>query len=270
MALNIHFFASTIQHFKTFMEGGKGYDSLLIANGLGGDTPVDSYLNHCRQRGVDGIVIFCTDVENEGIQELLKSQLPSVIFDNPKMGGTNSVYSDHYLGSKKAVEYLIKLGHKEIAHIYADVSHYPGKRRKQAYMDVLNENNIVIRENLLQDGGCFEFDKSKEAMDSLLKLDNRPTAIFAASDIMALGAIKSCHQKGLNVPDDISVIGYDNLKMLEWISPRISSVAQDMRKIGRECARILLDKIEKPNYKRVDSVMIPTTLIIGDTCKQLN
>lgn len=260
------FFASVIQTFKRYIEK-KGYDALFIANGLG-DTPVDSYLNHCVQRGVDGILICCTNIENEGVQELLNSNLPSVMLDNPD-AGINCIHSDNYPGAVEAMEYLISLGHKQIAHIYGDTDVLPGKERNQAYIDVMDMNGLEVKAGYLQDGGYFEFDKGHASMERLLDLAEPPTAVFAASDIIALGAMKSCYERRLRVPDDISIIGFDNVRMLDWTTPRLTSVSQDTEILGMECAKMLVEKIEKPNDKKIEIVKVPTKLIYGKTCREV-
>ncbi len=260
------FFAGVVQAFRVAIER-KGYDMLMISNEIG-RSPVDSYLNHCRQRSVDGILILCTDIAQEGVRELLESDIPSVFFDMPNEP-VNSVFSDHYKGARDAMNYLIKLGHKKIGHIYGNDSTYAGYERRKAYMDALHENNLPFHADYLQDGGYFEFERGLEAMRALLDLKDPPTAVFAAGDTMALGAMKCCYDRRLRIPDDISIIGFDNIRMLEWTTPRLTSVDQNYKLLGSECVQILIERIENHNTQDLLKVKIPTHLVIGETCRKI-
>jgi len=260
------FFAGVVQAFRSAIEA-KGYDILMISNEIA-HSPIDSYLNHCRQRSVDGVLLLCTDVKRDGIQELLKSNIPNVLFDLPDEP-VNCVYSDHYTGAKEAMVHLISLGHTKIGHIYGNDTTYAGYERRRAYMDALHENNLPLRAEYLQNGGYFEFEEGYKAMSRLMGQEEPPTAVFAAGDAMALGAMKLCYDHHLRIPDDISIIGFDNISMLNWTTPRLTSVAQDVKMLGDECVKILLEQIDKKTEEGHLRVKIPTRLVVGETCRKV-
>lgn len=259
------FFGGVVQAFRVEIER-KGYDMLMISNAIG-QSPVDSYINHCRQRSVDGVLILCTDLSQPGVQELLDSDIPSVLFDLPEER-VNCVYSDHYTGAREAMKHLIDLGHTKIGHIYGNDITYAGYERRRAYMDALHENNLPLRADYLQDGGFFEFERGFEVMRVLLDLEDPPTAVFVAGDAMALGAMKCCYKRHLRIPDDISIIGFDNIRMLEWTTPRLTSVAQNQKLLGNECAKILFERIGNSKTEGFLKVKIPTHLVKGETCQK--
>lgn len=256
------FFSGLAQAFRTAIED-KGYDMLLIANEIA-NSPVDSYLNHCRQRGVDGVLILCTNSENPDLIELLDSQVPSVMFDVPNLE-CNCVYSDHYAGAKEAMDFIIGLGHRRIAHIYGDDITFAGYERRKAYMDALHEHNIPLRGEYMIDGGFFEFAKGEAAAEYLFDLPIPPTAIFAAGDAMALGVIRSCYKRHLRVPDDVTIIGFDNINLLNLTTPRLTTIGQNIPLIAKELAKMLIDEIEVGEKTGIAKVKIPTHLVEGET-----
>lgn len=258
------FFAGVVQNFRNVLDE-EGYDTMFISGRLG-NSNIHSYIDHCKQRGVDGVFILCSDIVDEDIQKLIKSQIPTVLFDMPEQD-CHTVYSDHYAGGVAAMEYLIELGHKKIAHIYGTEITAAGRMRKQAYLDIMKKYHYPVHEGYLQSGGYFDYKYGKKAMMSLLDLHEQPTAVFVAGDVMALGAVNACYERHVRIPDDISIIGFDNIKMLDWVTPSLTTVAQDMVELGRGCAQVLLDLIsDKPvkNQKRV----IQTYLVERGSCQK--
>lgn len=258
------FFAGVIQQFRLAVEP-KGYDILLISNAIG-ENPIASYLTHCRQRSVDGVLVLCTDIKAQRIQDLLISDIPSVVYDLPEES-VDCIYSDHYMGAREAMDYIIGLGHNKIAHIYGDDRTYAGYERRKAYMDALHDHNLPLRADYLQNGGYYEFKKGETAMGQLIDLEDPPTAVFVAGDTMALGAMKCCYDRHIRIPDHMSIIGFDNIRLLQWTTPRLTSVAQNYELIGNESAKLLIDRIANGKGEGQLKIKIPTHLVIGDTCK---
>jgi LacI family transcriptional regulator len=167
------------------------------------------------------------------------------------------------------MEYLIQLGHKKIAHIYGEDITYAGYQRRKAYMDVMMEHNLPIRSDYMQDGGFFDFQESKIVMGHILDVEVPPTAVFVAGDVMALGAMQCCYERHIRIPDDLSIIGFDNIRFLEWTTPKLTSIAQDIDQLGLECSNMLIHKIEHPKLKDRRYIKVPTYLVTGSTCRAL-
>ncbi len=259
------FFAGIIQAFRVAVEA-KGYDVIFISNQIG-NSPIESYLDHCRQRNVDGVFILCTNQEDEGIQELINSDIPCVMFDTVSEHA-DSVVSNHYQGAFDAMNYLVKLGHRSIAHIYGNEVSLAGRERKRAYMDALNYHNIPIREDYMVNGGYFDFKYGKRAMEELLELEERPTAVFVSGDIMALGAIQACYEHHVRIPEDISIMGFDNVKLLDWITPALTTVAQDEIAVGKACCDLLMEAINDKS-KKPEKKTIQTFIVERNSCRML-
>lgn len=265
LGLSHPFFSSIVQSFRVAVESN-GYSMIFITNNIG-HSKVESYLSHCQQRNVDAVFLLCTDKSEPSIQELIHSKFPTVIFDFNDTE-SNCVVSDHYNGAFDAVQYLIKKGHSKIGHIYGTDLTYAGAERQKGFDDAIKEAKLDIPEEYKVSGGYFDLKYGKLAMEELLKLSDRPTAVFASGDMMALGAMQVCHEQGLRIPEDISVVGFDNLKILEWISPSLTTVAQDFDAIGTACCEVLIDIIEKKKSENVFR-KIGTHIVERNSCTSL-
>jgi len=257
------FFNAIIESFKKKVEL-KGYDLLFISKDIGGH-PI-TYLDHCKIRGVDGVIIITSDPTNEQIQELINSNFPCVLIDN-ESDKVSSVHSDDAQGCYLAVEYLYSLGHRKIAHIYGSRDTFAGNARYNEFINALEKFKLPKIDKYLVEGGYFSFEGGYKAMKKLLELDDLPTAVFASGDLMAIGAINAIKEKGLRIPDDISVVGYDDLDVCRYITPKLTTIKQNTDLIGENAADILIDMIDKKSSRA--SIVVPVELIIRDSCKSI-
>lgn len=235
------FFNAVIESFKKNIES-KGYDLLFISKDIGGRKI--SYLDHCKIRSVDGVIIISSDFTNKEIQELIDSEIPCVLIDI-ESNKASTVYSDNIQGCFLSVEYLYSLGHRKIAHIYGSLDTYAGYIRKEGYINALERFGIQKIDEYMVDGGYFSVDGGYKAMKKLLELDDIPTAVFVSGDYMAIGAINAIKEKGLKVPDDISIIGYDDLEICKYITPKLTTIRQNTELIGENAADVLINAIDK-------------------------
>lgn len=259
------FFSNVVQSFRVAVENS-GYSMIMISNHLHNNRQ-SSYISHCEQLNVDGVFILCTDSKDPGILDLVHSDIPTVLFDMPNED-TSCVMSDHYQGAYDAVKYLAGLGHKKIGHIYGTQLTYAGAERYKGFMDAMKDLDLPVNMKHLISGGYFDLKYGKKAMHQLLDTKELPTAVFASGDLMALGAAQVCDARGLQIPGDISIMGFDNLLMLDWIKPKLTTVAQDYDEIGAACCRILTGIIDKKNDEH-SVVVIPTKIVERSSCAKL-
>ncbi|MDA3846854.1 MAG: LacI family DNA-binding transcriptional regulator [Vallitaleaceae bacterium] len=260
------FFGAVIEFFKEEVEKD-GYDIIFISKNIG-KSNVKTYLDHCRLRGVDGVFIACANFDNPEIQQLINSNIPSVTvesFDNK----IHSVNSDDFHGLYMGVEYLARLGHTKIAHIAGDATALAGQERKRGYLAGLKNEGIEAVEDYLVGGNMFSFDSGYKAMKVLLGLDNPPTAITTSGDMMALGAIKCIRDAGYHIPRDFSILGYDNIDMLEYMALGITTIAQNVSQMGKKAANILVQNIKVPGMNKKE-IILDTKLVIRESCRDLN
>lgn len=199
------------------------------------------FLSMAGRNRFDAIAINPTGVTNA---ELLASRIPTVILgvraDCPDF---DMVGSDSYGGTMQALRHLYTLGHRRIAMIRGQHRGDRGRTRLAAYDEFLAEHNLVY-DPALNVGGPFDLNGGAEAMRTLLALDQPPTAILAANDILAIGAMQAAHQAGLDIPGELSIVGMDDIYPASTTNPPLTTLAKAKYEIGRQAARFLLDRIE--------------------------
>lgn len=257
------FFSHVIEGFKKHMEL-YNYDLLFISRHMGLQQETYKHLLH---RGVDGIIV----IQSFGEDELRKldMQIPTVYIDRPT-SEPGSVYSDNRAGSRLAVDYLVENGHSKIAHIMGNQTSYAGIERAIGFRDTMNSHGLTVREEYMVDGGYFSQAGGREAMIRLLSLEDKPTAVYVAGDEMAIAAIKVIKEWGLRVPEDISVIGFDDIQIAQHIDPPLTTIRQDKELIGQQAAIMLLEKISnKDESNKENRKMVPVTLIKRNSVSNL-
>ncbi|WP_110112463.1 LacI family DNA-binding transcriptional regulator [Bacillus sp. CGMCC 1.16541] len=256
------FFNAIIESFRKCAEK-EGYDLIFASRNLRNRDI--SYLEHFQYRAVDGIVVICSDSKDAQVQEMINSQLPIIVIDMMD-SNCSVVHSDNVLGASLAVNYLHSLGHTKIAHIAGDPETDAGAARVKGYTDAMKKLHLPIPEQYLINGGLFSIQEGKQAMKQLLSLSEPPTAVFTAGDHMAIGAIEAVKEEGLSVPDDMSIIGFDDIEMASYITPKLTTVKQDTELIGQRAAELLFNQITK-KQKEITSDIIPVELMIRESCK---
>lgn len=169
IGLKHSFFSAIIQSFKQVVEL-EGYDLLFIANKIGDEKK--SYLDHFKYRGVDGVVVFSSENDDDELEKVIESDLPSVIVDLDS-ANTNVIYSDNYQGTEMALKYLMALGHKKIAHIAGHQNTFSGIERMKGFLKATKQLGIQIPPSYIVNGGFFSVEGGKEAMQQLLVLSER-------------------------------------------------------------------------------------------------
>ncbi|MGY3716181.1 LacI family DNA-binding transcriptional regulator [Sutcliffiella cohnii] len=258
------FFNAVIESFKKNAEK-EGYDLLFASSKIGKESK--QYLDHFMYRGVDGVVVVCSTLNTPDIEKLMESDIPSVVIDLDTRG-VSVVFSDNLHGSELAVDYLYSLGHRKIAHIAGSEELYVGVQRLKGFTQAMEKHGIPVPKGYVVDGGYFTYDGGKKAMEKLLKHKDRPTAVYVAGDLMAIAAIDAIKENGLNVPEDISVIGFDDIQMARYITPALTTIRQDTKLIGKTAANVLIDQINNKK-KQFMSVKIPVSLMERDSCRPI-
>lgn len=255
------FFNGIIESFRHATEE-HGYDLIFASRNLRNRDM--SYLEHFKHRAVDGIVVICSDRMDEQVQELMQSDIPIVVVDMDS-ANCSVVYSDNTEGARMAVNYLYELGHRAIAHIAGDSSIDAGAARVKGYELAMQTLDLPIQPGYLVNAGFFSVEEGKQAMEKLLQLASPPTAVFVAGDQMAIGAIEAVHEHGLRVPEDISIIGYDDIEMIKYITPKLTTIRQDTDEIGEAAAELLIEQMTAKE-RRTERRVIPVRLIERASC----
>ena len=219
------------------------------------------------ERKVDGLIIIAPEINDKQIKVINKNDIPCVVVDG-RQSGKNIIFidSNNLDGAFFATEYLIKNNHKHIGFISGSTYMRNGKDRLDGYLKALRRYKISVREELIKNGD-FSEDSGYIYMKELLSESQRPTAVFASNDTMAIGAMRAVQEKNLTVPDDISIIGFDDIKMLDFITPSLTTVKQFSFNMGYTASNYLIEKINgKMNIK---SKIFNVELKIRDSVKRI-
>jgi len=169
---------------------------------------------------------------------------------------------DRY-GAQLATQHLVDLGHRRIGYINGMADWIEAQNRLYGYRDILEKHGLPVDEALIRQGD-WGVDSGYKATEELLALDERPTAIFAANDIMALGAIYAIHKAGLEIPADLAIVGYDDRDFAAWIRPALTTVRMPAYEMGQAAARLLMKQFAREELE--DATQIPGKLIIRESC----
>ncbi|BAM48248.1 LacI family transcriptional regulator [Amphibacillus xylanus NBRC 15112] len=263
------FFSAVIEGFKERAEKF-GFDLVFLNRYIGNEKK--SYIDHAYYRGVDGVIIVCSDFDDPEVLKLIESDLPNVVLD-VYSHKTNVIYSNNLYGSELVIEHLYSLGHRKIAHIAETAGSFAGKERIKGYKLALDKYGIPINESYIESGSHFSYESGYTAMKKLLSLDDIPTAVFASSDTVAVGAIKAIRDAGLSVPDDISIVGFDDIELAQHITPALTTVCQNKELMGRRAADVLINQINQKDDEytgEYTAVVLPVELIVRESTKSIN
>jgi LacI family transcriptional regulator, repressor for deo operon, udp, cdd, tsx, nupC, and nupG len=250
----------------------RGIESVAIQNGyqvLLGDTQnnvrlEEEYLNLLRQKQVDGMILLTARIHRDLMEEISK-QFP-IVLACEYLEGSNipTVSIDNISSARKATEHLIKLGHRRIAHLSGPMNIILSRDRLRGYQQAMMQYELDIDPVLIQEGD-FTYELGYNLTLKLLALEKPPTAIFAANDEMAIGAIKAIRKLSLRVPDDIAVVGFDDIKIASIFEPNLTTISQPMFEIGEKAMNLLLQLIEGKELDRRQFVL-EDQLIVRDSC----
>lgn len=251
----------------------RGVEEVAHASGIGTVVsavhrrtgPMRQWMQNLRARHSDGVILVMSDLAAPFHAELRRLNVPVVVVDPaglpsldvPTIGATN------WTGGLHATEHLLTLGHRRIGFITGPQGLLCSRARLDGYRAGLEAAGIELDERLIREGN-FYHESGFAGGTSLLALEKPPTAIFASSDQMALGVFEAVRRRGLRVPDDVSVVGFDDLPEVRWSSPPLTTVRQPLAQMGLLAARTVLrlaqgEKIESPR------VELATELLVRDS-----
>lgn len=246
--------------------GELNYD-LVLFNTDTQKQKMKSYKALCLERGVDGVIIMGIRMDDPYLEEVVHSAIPCVLIDIPLTGkDVSSVNSDSVNGAWMAVDHLIRNGHRHIGLINGHAQAFVSQKRLEGYRKALADHGLPYRDDCVEDGGFTE-SGGGEAAVRLLSRHPDMTALFCASDLMAIGAIQAIRNMGKSVPEDVSVVGYDNISMSEYLSPPLTTIKQDHYRMGYQAAQMLIDMLE--GRKVNPQVTLPAELIVRGSVRAI-
>lgn len=255
------YFAQVLENFKVTAENS-GYDITFLNNSrLRKDRM--SYLEHSIYRGMDGVMIATVDYKNPEVVELLQSELPVVTIDYV-FNGRISVMSDNVAGMQALLRYAYSKGHRRIAYIHGQDSSVT-MNRTSTYYRFMEEKGITVPEQYVREAKYRDSYTAGIITNELLNLPQPPTCILYPDDFSAIGGMNVAKNRGLKVPQDISLIGYDGIQIASQIDPPLTTYRQNTVDIGRVAAEKLMSLIEKPRSTIIGQCTVDGWLVEGKT-----
>jgi DNA-binding LacI/PurR family transcriptional regulator len=218
-------------------------------------------------KNIDGILFADINSDVSTLKKVIAKKTPYIVMNNFFQEPINFVTIDNQRAAAEVVDYLINLGHTKIATITGDLYTQAGKLRLEGYKEALSKKGIKIKEEYIT-AGNFLRSAARQAAMKLLKLKDRPSAIFAASDIMALELIDVAKHFNLSVPKDLSVVGFDDNPITVYSPVGLTTVSQPLMEMGR-IALEKLDQITSGKTPQPLKILLGTKLIKRDSCEKL-
>jgi LacI family transcriptional regulator len=240
-----------------------GY-TVLLGNSGGQLDREQVYLDTFRAEGAVGVLLVPNQRDDQLYRDFLRTQLPIVVLDRfLPLPGVDAVTVTNAGGSGDAVRHLASLGHRRVAMMAGLEYHSVGAERRRGFIEAMRAADLPVDEQLIRDGE-FEREAARVAMHDLLALDRPPTAIFSANNIMSLGVLQALNERGLRVPEDMSVVGVDDMPWQVATRPPLTCVAQPTYDIGATAARLLMARLADPG-RAAQRVELPTELIVRES-----
>lgn len=260
------YFSQVLEHFKVVAENN-GYDITFLNNSKLQKNRM-SYLEHSIYRGMDGVMIAIADYKDPEVIELLQSDLPVVTIDYI-YNGRISIMSDNVGGMASLLEYIYQNGHRRIAYVHGEESSVTSNRITTFY-HFMEKHGISPDDTLVRAAKYRDSYTAGVITNELLDMKKPPTCIVYADDFSAIGGMNSIKSRGLKIPEDISIAGYDGIMMASQMDPVLTTYNQNTREIGQTAAEKLIGLIEKPKSTIIRQYTVKGNLIAGKSVADIN
>ena len=261
----------THEYFSAILNSAKeeaerlGYDITFISRNVGGNN--SSFVEHCRYRKCDGVLIASVDFLSDQVRELVESEFPTVTIDY-SFNNQSSVVSDNVEGAYRLTEYLLEKGHRKIAFIHGEKTSVTEKRLV-GFFRACEDYGIDIPEEYVLEARYHDPKVCEVLTEQLMKMEDPPTVIMYPDDYSYLGGLRQLEKMGLSVPEDVSAAGYDGINISQVLRPRLTTYYQDAEMIGKKSMQKLVETIENKRTCIVEQIMVSGKLLEGHSVQQL-
>lgn len=225
----------------------------------------EAYIGLVREKQTDGIILSGPRSDDQQLLRLKAEGFPVVLLGQLPGSGIPFVDVDNMKAAKLAVEHLIALGHRRIATITnAPLAYTAARDRLAGYRQALEAANILFSEELVRYGD-FREESGYEAMNQLLDLAELPTAVFVASDLVAFGALVAIKERGLKVPADVALVGFDDVQLAHYVDPPLTTVRLPAYELGYRAATLLTQLIDEQPVEEQE-ILLQTELVVRQSC----
>lgn len=257
--MNHEYFSSLFDELRSEADRN-GYDLTFLGRGSHTES---NYYEHARQRSLDGVIVVQADYDAAGIIRLATSSIPTVIIDHT-YDGCDCVTSDNRTSMEQIVRHVHSLGHRRIAFIQGEKG-VVSRERLSGFYKICAELGIRVPVDYVREGHFHDPADCAAIIRKLMKLDDAPTCVLCPDDYSCLGALWLLEAQGIRVPQDISLVGYDGIRMSQMMQPRLTTYRQDTAQIAREVFSLMIDAVEHPDTHVPKQITVSGMLMEGDT-----
>ncbi|EJL6483733.1 substrate-binding domain-containing protein [Vibrio cholerae] len=246
----------------------QGYN-LILCNTEGDNQRMKASINTLLQKRVDGLLLMCSTLEGERLDVFDRyPDIPIVVMDwGPILFASDKIQDNSLQGGYMAAKHLIECGHKEIGCITGPLIRHQAQMRYEGYKRALAEAGIAINPDWIVESD-FECEGGYQAFEKLYQRGELPSALFVSNDMMAMGVIQAASQRGLRVPDDLSLIGYDDVHIAKFMTPALTTIHQPKYRLGKAAVDTLLYRLENPDTT-AQVVQLEPTLVVRNSVRKL-
>lgn len=259
-SLGYHFVSRVLLGIES---GIKRFDySIVLFDALGKKEVEDQiYKRIVREKRVDGAIVVRLDASDETLQEFAREDVPCVVLDK-NTPRSNCLFVDDAQAAQQATSYLLEKGHRNIALVHGPLEWPVFRERKRGYQEALDKAGVQFNPTFLCETHEAEVEDGVEATRKLLSVKSRPTAVFcAAGDVVAAGVISELRRNGFAIPDDVAVVGFDDLPIAQVTHPPLTTVRQPYFEMGAESVQILFRRLEG-DRRAIERKELPTQLVV--------
>ncbi|EII2376217.1 TPA: substrate-binding domain-containing protein [Vibrio cholerae] len=246
----------------------QGYN-LILCNTEGDNQRMKASINTLLQKRVDGLLLMCSTLEGERLDVFDRyPDIPIVVMDwGPILFASDKIQDNSLQGGYMAAKHLIECGHKEIGCITGPLIRHQAQMRYEGYKRALAEAGIAINPDWIVESD-FECEGGYQVFEKLYQRGKLPSALFVSNDMMAMGVIQAASQRGLRVPDDLSLIGYDDVHIAKFMTPALTTIHQPKYRLGKAAVDTLLYRLENPDTT-AQVVQLEPTLVVRNSVRKL-
>ena len=258
--MNHEYFSSLIDDLRSCADA-RGYDLTLI--GQGQDDVTGNYYEHVRRRNLDGVVVIQADFDSANVIRLATSEIPVVIIDHI-YEGCDCVASDNRVSMEQLVRYAWEKGHRRIALIQGETGAV-SRERLSGFYKICAELGIRVSGGFVRSGHFHDPESCFRIIRELMDGEEKPTCILCPDDYSCFGALWALRDAGIQVPGDISLIGFDGIRISQMVPPHLTTYRQNTGRIAEETIQLLTEAIEKPETHIPRQITVAGELVEGET-----
>ena len=241
----------------------RGY-SLVLCNTEGDEQRMNRNLEMLMQKRVDGLLLLCTETHLPSLDIIRRyPSIPTVMMDwSPFEGDSDLIQDNSLLGGDMATQYLIDKGHRRIACITGPLDKTPARLRLEGYREAMLRSGLTVPADyeVIAD---FEFGGGFDAMQTLLANATPPDAVFIGNDAMAVGAYQALYQAGLRIPQDMAIVGYDDIELARYMAPPLTTIHQPKDELGELAIDVLINRMAEPDLVQQRLQLTPELMVRG-------